>query len=94
MTKTLNDHLEDVRRERAERLERELRDEAAARLRADKERERIAAIAAKDRCVFKHQSCGGGMGRAAKSLGAGAARIFGCPTPRCQAERPSCDGRW
>src|SRR5215475_6106081 len=44
--KTLAEHTEEVRAERAARLEREIAEEAAARLAADAERERYAAPAA------------------------------------------------
>src|SRR5260370_30924924 len=44
--KTLNDHLEDIRAERDARIEQELHEQAAARLRADEERARLAAVAA------------------------------------------------
>src|SRR5260370_42619311 len=44
--KTLTDHAEDIRRERQERFTREVSEEAAARMRADEERERLAAVAA------------------------------------------------
>jgi hypothetical protein len=46
MAKTLSDHLEDVRRERDARIEREIADEANQRMLADQEAERKAAIAA------------------------------------------------
>jgi hypothetical protein len=44
--KTLDDHMEDVRRERDARIEREIGEEAAARVRADEEADRKAAVAA------------------------------------------------
>jgi hypothetical protein len=46
MAKTVNDHIEDIRAEREAKLERELHDEAIARVYADQEAERKAAVAA------------------------------------------------
>ncbi len=44
--KTLSDHLEDIRRERDARIEREIADEANQRMLAAQEAERKAAVAA------------------------------------------------
>jgi hypothetical protein len=46
MAKTLNDHIADIRSERAAQLEREIEAEAASRMAADQERERLASVAA------------------------------------------------
>jgi hypothetical protein len=46
VAKTLNDHIEDIRAEREAKLEREIHDEAMARVYAAQEAERKAAVAA------------------------------------------------